>query len=262
MPVLSDGKLAGKEKQKEGKNMIPNNKTARFAGLLFLLMVVSGLFAEIFFRQKIFVANDMAATAANISANLFLYRAGIFSDILMSVSYLLTALALYRLLVPVNKNLASLMVLFAAAGSVLLLSNILNELAPLSMIATGSQADAFTDKQLQLMLLLSFNAYNHGYMIGQVFFALWVLPLGLLIYRSKFLPRVFGVLFLVEVVCGLLSVLVHFMLPNETAESALLIPGTVAELSFMFWLMIRGISETKVQAQQGLARAGSTGRGL
>lgn len=231
--------------------MTPNKKTARVAGLFFLLMVVFGLFAEIFFRQKVFVANDAAATASNIVSNLFLYRSGVVSDIFMSLFYLFTALALYRLLVSVNKNQAQMMVLFAAAGCVLLLSNILNEFAPLSLLSAGTQPGAFTAEQLQSMAMFSYNEYNHGYMIGQVFFALWVLPLGVLIWRSKFIPKVFGILFFVEVVCGLLSVVVHFLVPNGTLENMLLLPCTIAEFAFLGWLLIRGINEPKLPAQQG-----------
>jgi hypothetical protein len=231
--------------------MNPNKKTARLAGLLFLLMVVTGLFAEIFFRQKLFVANDAAATAGNILSNVFLYRAGILSDILMSLFYLLTALALYRLLVSVNKHLAQTMVLFAAAGSVLLLGNILNELAPLTLLSAGAQPGAFTAGQLQAMAMLHYDAYNHGYMIGQVFFALWVLPLGVLIYRSKFIPKVLGILFVIETICGLLAVMVHFLAPNASFETVLLIPCTIAEFAFMFWLLIRGINESKLTVLNG-----------
>jgi len=230
--------------------MLPDKKTARFAGLLFLVMVVSGLFSEIFFRQSLFTS-DMAVTADNILHNDFLYRAGILSDIIMSLSYLLTALLLYKLLVSVNKNMALLMVLFAAAGCVLLLSNILNEFAPLYMVGAGSQTGSLSTAQLQSMAMLSYTAYGHGYMIGQVFFALWVLPLGLLIYRSKFIPKVFGVLFLIEVCGGLLSVAVHFLIPDVSIETVLLLPGTLAELGFMFWLLIRGINASKVPAQEG-----------
>src|SRR5512133_3654893 len=93
-------------------------KTARLAGLFFLLMVVFGLSAELFFRQRVFVAGDAAATAGNILSNDFLYRIGIVNDILMSLFYLFTALALHMLLVSVNKFQAQMMVLFAAAGSV------------------------------------------------------------------------------------------------------------------------------------------------
>lgn len=228
--------------------MTPNKKTARLAGLFFLLMVVFGLFAEIFFRQDVFVADDATVTAANIFSSVFLYRIGIVSDIFMSLCYLFTALALYRLLVSVNKNLAQMMVLFAAAGCVLLLSNILNEFAPLSLLSASAQPGAFTAGQLQSLAMFSFNTYNHGYMIGQVFFALWVLPLGVLIWRSKFIPKAFGVLFFIEVVCGMLSVVVHFLVPDGSIESILLLPGTVAEFGFLGWLLIRGINVSKVPA--------------
>ena len=229
--------------------MVPNKKTARIAGLLFLLMVMTGLFAEIFFRQKLFT-NDIAITVDNILHNDFLYRAGILSDIIMSLCYLFTALALYKLLVSVNKNMAKLMVLFAAAGCVLLMSNILNELAPLYMVGAGSQPGALSSGQLQAMAMQSYNIYGHGYMIGQVFFALWVLPLGILIYRSKFIPKVFGILFIIEVVCGLLSVVAHFLLANGSIESALLLPGTIAEIAFLFWLLIWGVNQSKLPALQ------------
>lgn len=231
--------------------MTPNKAAARIAGLLFLLMVAFGLFAELFFRQKVFVAGDAAATAANILSSGLLYRAGLMSDIVMSLCYLFTALALYRLLVSVDKSLAQLMVLFAAAGCVLLLTNIQNELAPLSLLDEGARQGAFPDGQLQAMAMLSYGAYNHGYMVGQVFFALWVLPLGMLIWRSKFIPKIFGILFLLEVACGLLAVAAHFLAPDVTLENILLLPGTVAEFAFLGWLLIRGINESKLTARQG-----------
>ncbi len=228
--------------------MVPTHKAARTAGLLFLTMVVTGMFAEIFFRQALFVG-DASVAANNILQNGLLYRAGILSDIIMSVAYLFTALTLYKLLVSVDQNKARLMVLFAAAGSVLLLSNILNEFAPLYILG-GSPSGALSAAQLQDLAMISYATYGHGYMIGQVFFALWVLPLGLLIWRSKFIPKVFGVLFVIETVCGLLSVAVHFLLADVSLETLLLLPGTVAEVLFLLWLLIRGIRPLVVPAPQ------------
>jgi len=224
--------------------MNPTKKTARIAGLMFLLMVASGLFAELFFRQKLFTA-DAAETTKRILENTLLYRAGILSDIVMSLSYLLTALMLYQLLRTVDENKARLMVLFAAAGCVILLVNVMNEYMPL--IYANTTAGALTAPQLSELSRLSFMTYNNGYMIGQVFFALWVLPLGQLICRSKFIPKVFGYLFLVEAVCGLLSVVAHFLLGSETISTMLLLPGTVAEFAFLLWLLIRGIDEKKLR---------------
>ena len=227
--------------------MKPTKKTARVAGLMFLLMVVSGLFAELFFRQKLFTP-DAAQTAANILQNTLLFRAGILSDIIMSLSYLLTALMLYKLLRTVSEDKARLMVLFAAAGSVILMVNILNEYMPL--VYATAQAGALNALQLGDLSALSIAAYNNGYMIGQVFFALWVLPLGQLICRSKFIPKVFGILFIIEAVCGLLAVVAHFLLNSTTIATILLIPCTVAEFAFLFWLLIAGINEKKVAVTQ------------
>lgn len=226
--------------------MIPNKKTARLAGLFFLLMVVFGLFAEIFFREKLFFSKDMAATASNIISNAFIYRIGIVSDLLMSLSYLFTALILYKLLSSVNKSRAAAMVIFAIAGSVLLMFNILNEFAPLYILSGNDCLSTFNTSQLQSLAMLFYNLYEHGYMIGQIFFALWVLPLGALIYASRFIPKVFGILFVIETIFGLMAVIVHFLVPNGTIETILLLPGVIAELSFMFWLLIRGINEAKL----------------
>lgn len=226
--------------------MKDNKKTARLAGLLFLLMVVFGLFSEIFFRQKLMSSNDIAETARNILSNSFIYRIGITSDLLMALSYLLTALALFKLLSSVNWNMAAAMVVFAAAGTVLLMFNILNEVAPLYILNGNEYLNNFTSSQRQSLAMLFYDLYEHGYIIGQVFFALWVLPLGVLIYKSGFIPKAFGILFIIETIFGFVSVIEHFLVPNGMIETVLLLPGTIAELSFMFWLLIRGINKPKL----------------
>jgi len=105
----------------------------------------------------------------------------------------------------------------------------------------------FNSGQKQSLAMLFYNLYGHGYMIGQIFFALWVLPLGILIYKSGFIPKLFGVLFVIETIFGMLSVLVHFLIPNITIETLMLFPGVLAEIPFMLWLLIRGIRESKVK---------------
>jgi hypothetical protein len=117
------------------------------------------------------------------------------------------------------------------------------------------QNGAFTPAQLQSMAMFSYDTYQHGYMIGQVFFALWVLPLGLLIYRSKFIPGVLGILFIIETIGGLLAVGVHFLVPNETVETVLLFPAMIAEFVFMFWLLIKGINDKKMPEKNDTAAA-------
>lgn len=221
-------------------------KTARIAGLFFLSMVVFGLFSEIFVRQKLIVTGDAVATASNILSNAFLYRLGIASDILMSLSYLFTSFALYCLLVSVNKKIAGLMVIFAGTGCILLMFNVLNEAVPLYLLQGSDYLSVFSQAQLQALSMFFYELYGHGYMIGQIFFALWVLPLGVLIYQSRFIPKIFGIFFLVEVVFALIAVFVHFLIPNAMVENLLLVPGIVAEFGFLFYLLFRGVETRKI----------------
>jgi len=223
-----------------------SKRTARIAGGLFLLMVLFGLGAEIFFRQTIFNVNDAAATASRIVSNDFLYRAGIVSDMLMSLCYLFTALALYKLFSSVNKNMAAAMVVFAAAGCVLLLFNVLIEIAPLYILNGNDYMNTFNVSQRQSLAMLFYNLYQHGYVIGQIFFSLWVLPLGILIYKSGFIPKLLGILFIIETAFGLSAVAVHFLMPAATLETLLSIPMMIAEFSFLFYLLIRGVNVSKL----------------
>ena len=217
-----------------------NRKTARLAGLFFLLMVVFGLFSEIFFRQKLFVESDAGQTAENILSNELLFRVGIASDLLMSLCYLITVLLLFKLFSSVNKQTAAVMVVIAAVGSVILTANVLNEFAPLVILEGSGQLAVLGEEQLNALALFFYQIYQHGYMIGQIFFALWVLPLGLLIIESKQFPKVFGVFFIIETIFGLLAVGIHFLMPNTTLESIAMMPMMVAEFTFMFYLLIRG----------------------
>lgn len=228
--------------------MIPNKKTARLAGLLWIITGVFGGFSQLFVRGKLIVSGDMAATANNIVSNEFLLRLGFVSDQMMMLCTLFTSIVLYKLLSTVNKNWATLMVILAALGSSIGMLNYLNEFAPLQLLSGAEYLNVIETSQLQAQVMLYFNLYEHGYVIAQFFYVLWVFPLGLLVYKSGFLPRVFGILFMLETFTGFPSTLIYFLFPNSTIENILMIPGALAELSFMFWLLIRGINESKVKA--------------
>lgn len=213
-----------------------NQREKRLAGAAFLSMVVFGLAAELFFRQRIFAGGDLAELADRILSNELLYRAGIVCDLLMALCYLVTALLLAKALSPVSRSLSTAMLVLAAAGSVLLMGNTLNEFAPLAILASPG-TEALGEAALQALAQLFYELYGHGYMIGQIFFALWVLPLGLLIRRSGSIPRFLGALFFVEALCGTAAVLVHFLTPAATVENILLLPGVLAEFAFLGWLL-------------------------
>jgi len=229
--------------------MFPNKKIARLAGLLWLSMVVLGLIAQFFVREKLIVPNDISTTMSNIIANEALFRLGFVSDQLMMICTILTSLVLYKLLSTVNKNLAKLMVILAISGSVINMINLLNAIAPLQLLNSEYYLNAFEVNQVQAQVMLYLDLYEQGYVIAQIFFMTWVLPLGILVYKSGFLPRIFGILFVIETLIGLISTAINFISPNIVLETNLLIPAAIAEISFMLWLIIRGINESKVKVR-------------
>lgn len=233
--------------------MEPTKKTARLAGLLWVLMIVFGLFAQVGVRESIIVAGDAAATAANIAANPFLFRLGFVSDLIMMVCYLLTPLVFYKLFVTVNKNLSALTVIFGLTGTAIGMLALLCEFAALHTLSGAPYLSVFNASQLQAQALLLLELNEHGYMIAHIFFSLWVLPLGILVYRSGFLPRVFGILFVTESFLGVLAVMIHFLAPNADLELNLMCFGAVAEISFTLWLLIKGINKSRVSAVKPLS---------
>jgi len=225
-----------------------NKKTARLAGFLWLLMFIFGPIAQIV-RSKLFITGDIEATANNIMANEFLFRLGFVSDLIMMVIFLLLPLVLYKLLNTVDKNISMLMVIFVIVSVPINMLNLLNEFSSLHLLSGAEYLSVFGVGQLKAQAMLSYDLYLHGYEIANIFFALWLVPLGLLVYKSGFLPSVLGILLVVGG-CGLfLNVFLYFLFPGyEIVNTILLIPQTIAEFLFLGWLLIRGINESKVKA--------------
>jgi len=225
-----------------------NNKTARLAGFLWLLMFIFGPIAQIV-RSKLFVPGDMEATAGNIMANEFLFRVGFVSDLIMLVIFLLLPLVLYKLLNGVDKNLASLMVIFVVVSVPIGMLNLLNEFTALHLLSGADYLSVFDSVQLKAQAMLAYDLYLNGYEIANIFFALWLIPLGILVYKSGFLPKILGLLLVVGG-CGLfVEVLIYFLFPGyEIVNTILIVPQTIAEFVFILWILIKGIKESTVKS--------------
>ena len=229
-----------------------NKKTARLAGLIWLLMFVFGPIAQII-RSTLFVTGDMAATAQNIRSNEFLFRLGFVSDLLMMVLLLLLPLVLYKLLYSVSKNLSILMVVFVMVSVPINMLNLLNEFAAVHLLSGAEYLNAIGGEQLTANAMLSYDLYLHGYEIANVFFALWLIPLGLLVYKSGFLPKILGILLVVGGFSLFLEVFVYFLVPGfEVVNTVLLIPQTISEFVFLIWLLVKGINISKVKVSARL----------
>lgn len=222
-------------------NITDRKSIARISGLLYLAVIIFGVFAEVMVRGKMLVSGDAAATVAKVSANPVLFRLGFVSDLLMITAFFFLPLALYRLLHTIHKDYAALMVLCVMVCVAIMSVNMLNHLAIL-LILPGQAASLDPGQAKQLVLLFG-ELHKNGYRIAQIFFGLWLWPLGVLVIRSGFIPRIFGWLLIAATISFLLDFFLFFLLPDYTVDASSLVtlPTVIGEFAFCGWLLIKGV---------------------
>jgi hypothetical protein len=220
-------------------------KTARMAGLFFLIFILTTVLAT-YIRGRFIVSGDAAATANNIMSSQGLLRIGFVTELVSAVFFLLAAWALYVLLKPVDRNLALLFLLLNLGGVAVECINALNLFAALQFLSGANYLNVFQTGQLQAMAMSSLNSYTSGFIIAQIFFSAWLLPLGYLVYKSRFLPRPLGILLILDFFGNLSWFLQFFLLPDY---GILAYPGNaisfIAEISLTLWLLIMAVKEQK-----------------
>ncbi|MBL7872802.1 MAG: DUF4386 domain-containing protein [Cyclobacteriaceae bacterium] len=220
------------------------NTYARTGGVLYLIIIVAGLFGEMFVRNSLIVSGDAAATANNILGSQLLWRIGISVDLIMQVCDLPLMFIFYVLLKPVNKNLALLNLLFNLIQTAVLVANKLNLVLALFFLGDAEYLTAFDPKQLQTLSYLSIRLHDYGFGIGLIFFGFVCLIEGRLIIKSGFWPKAIGVLMQVAGVFYLVNSFSLLIAPNfaSTLFPYIMVPCFVAELSFCLWLLIKGVN--------------------
>lgn len=217
------------------------DQTARMAGIFYLAFLLTFIFAGIV-RSKLVVLGDTAATVNNISASRWLFRFGFMSDVLSAVFFLLAAWALYVLLKPTNEKIALLFLLLNLAGVAIQSINMLNQLAALILLSGADYLKVFQTDQLQALAMSFLNLHKNGFMIAQIFYGVWLLPLGYLIFISGFLPRFLGILLIIDCVGVLISFFQFFLFPGyEVITYPGLVASFIAEFSLSLWLLIKGV---------------------
>ena len=228
--------------------MTSRMKTARTAGTLYLAYIAVTIFADAT-RTKLTVFGDAITTANNVLASQQLFRVSFMSDILAGVLFLLTAWALYLLLKPVNENIALLFLLLNVAGVSVQCLNMLNLFSAVPVLSGASYLNVFQPDQLQALAMLFIDLHKNGFMIAQFFYAAWLFPLGYLVFKSGYLPRILGVILMVESAAWLLYPLQFFLLPAyETISYLSFAVGFIGEFSLALWLLIKGAKEGKPDA--------------
>lgn len=223
--------------------MHPTKKAARVAGLLYLSMGLAAPFSLIYVPRTLIVKGNAAETANNILAHEMLFRAGSVAGLLSAVVFILLAVALYRLLSAVNKTHAALMVVLAVVSSTIVFPNEVNNLAALTLFRGADFLSMFDGAQRAALGLLFLDLHRYGLVVGEIFWGLWLLPFGVLVMRSGFLPRILGVLLIVNGFAYVAAWLTSLLWPDyEIAVSRAVLPALMGELWIMLWLLFKGVN--------------------
>jgi hypothetical protein len=225
------------------------NKTARMAGLFYIIYVIASIIADLFGH---FVFSDASTTVNNIITHESLFRTGVVISLFSYVFFLLAAWYLYVLLKPVNKNMALLFLLLNLGGFAILVYSHLNLFSSLTLLSGADYLKAFQPDQLQAQAMLFINLYKTGSTIAQIPFGVWLLPLGYLVFKSGFLPKILGILLIADCFGLLIYVCQRFLFPGYGVIAypcwAL---GFIAEVSLTLWLLIKGVKNQKPTLADG-----------
>src|SRR5437899_1153717 len=237
--------------------MSSTKNPGRFAGLLYVLMSIIGFFAMGYVPSKLIVHGNATATANNIAASEMLFRFGIAGELIGQAGFIFVALALYDLLEGVNRRYASLMVTLIVVSIPIVFLNELNSMAALVLVRGADFLSIFDKPQRDALVMLFLNLHFYGFVVSEIFWGLWLFPLALLVYRSRFLPRFLGVWLAIAGFAWVILSLTGILLPQvQDKVDTYSQPAFFGEIAFMFWLLIKG---AKPPAQDAAASSSAAG---
>ena len=238
--------------------MHPTVKTARVAGFLYLAAGPAAPFALIYLPGKLIVRGDAASTANNIAAHEMLFRLGIVAELYTAVLLALLVVVLYRLLSDVNKTHARLMVGLVLVSVAITFVNVVNNIAALTLFRGADYAylSVFDKPQRDAMGMLFLGLHSQGLFVNEIFWGLWLVPFGLLVMKSGFIPRILGVLLIVNGFALVAVSLTWLLFPaygNVAFRASM--PALLGEIWIMLWLLIKG---AKVEALPAAASSSAS----
>jgi hypothetical protein len=221
--------------------MTLSKNPGRFAGLLYVLTSIVGFFAMGYVPGKLIVHGDAMATANNIGNSEMLFRLGIAGGLIGQTGFIFVALALYDLLKGVSRRQASLMVVLIVVSIPIALVNELNSIAALLLVRGVDFLSVIEKPQREALAMLFLKLHVQGFVLAEMFWGLWLFPLGLLVYRSRFLPRFLGVWLGLAGVAWVIESLTGILWPLYLDKvDRYLQPAIIGEIVFMLWLLIMG----------------------
>ncbi len=234
-------------RQQAGLSMKTNKSIAHLAGLYYVLLIITGIFSLIYVPSQLIVSSDAVATVANLKASEFLFRLGIVAGLACQVLYVLLPLTLYKLLKSVNEQKARLMAILALVSVPVSLIAYTYKFNVLTLLGNADYLTAINATQLQTEIMLQLASFNNAIHVASIFWGLWLLPFGYLVYKSRFLPKFFGIFLMMGCMGYLIDFIASTLWPNEYRASGLSsyigMPSAIGEIGIGFWLLIMGAKE-------------------
>ncbi len=221
--------------------MHPTDRAARVAGGVYLSLALTAPFSLIYVPSKLIVPGDATTTANNVLARETLFRLGIVAELLCAVTFIFVVMALYRLLSGVDKTHAFLMVILGLVSVPIKFVIVLNNIAALTLFRGGDLLAAFDKPQRDALAMLFLGLHRQGLAVDEIFWGLWLFPFGILVMRSGFLPRILGLLLIVNCFAYVAASLTSLLLPSyANVVSGAVLPALLGEPWIMLWLLIKG----------------------
>jgi Domain of unknown function (DUF4386) len=216
-------------------------KKARVAGLLYLLMGIPAWFSLMYVPGKVIVRGNATATVANLLAFESLFRLGVVSSLVSTILFLFLALALYRLFQGVSRQLATLLVILVLVQVPMAFLNEVSSLGALVLARGGHWLSAIATPQRDALVMSLLNLHSQGVFLSQVFWGLWLFPLGLLVIRSALMPQVLGVCLIINGIAYVSMSATALLQPDYySAVFRSALPALLGEAAMMLWLLIVG----------------------
>lgn len=214
----------------------------RIAGLLYLIIIISGIFSEGVVRSSLVADGNSQTTVENIVNSEMMFRLGFASDIIMVLADISIALVFYLMLKHVSKSLSLLSAMFRLAQAIIIGVNLMNHFGVILVINSSELANAFDSDKLSSAVMFLMEAHSYGYLLSGVFFGFSCIVLSYLIKRSEYLPSFFGILIGVAGFFYIMDSFTQFIVPefSEITEILVIIAAVVSEISFAIWLIVKG----------------------
>ncbi len=217
-------------------------RLARLAGAIYFVQIFVGSF-PLYVRSTLIVSDDTTATIANVLASETLFRFGMLSEVAVSLTWLSMAFTLFILLKPVRREVSMAFLILVIVGVATINTNVVHLSSALALIEGGVHASSFDSPELQSLGMVLFSVFNKGEVVWGLFAGLWLIPLGFVVLKSRYVPRVFGVLLMLASTGYVLPIIASYVIPEYASTiRPLIVVSGLTEISFGLWLLVKGVN--------------------